>query len=172
MPHLQRVTTEYIDTEDRVRLTGALGDGGVVRLWLTQRLLNRLLPHLLGWLEQQIGPATPGAEMIQEFAQHAAREALAPQAPVEALPSDLSCLVDEVSVLPGGQAVALTFKTRRPDGGLVVVGSLAFESQPLRQWLGILFDQYGKAEWPLSAWPAWFAPDAPAGSSAAQSVLH
>ena len=43
---LHRITTEYIDSEDRIRLTGQLASGDTVVLWLTQRLLNRLVPHL------------------------------------------------------------------------------------------------------------------------------
>ena len=37
---LQRVTTAYLENEDRLRLTGELADGDTVVCWLTQRLLN------------------------------------------------------------------------------------------------------------------------------------
>ena len=41
MPHeLQRITTTYVDVEDRLRLTGVLANGTVVQLWLTQRRRN------------------------------------------------------------------------------------------------------------------------------------
>ena len=53
MPHeLQRITTTYVDVEDRLRLTGVLANGTVVQLWLTQRLLGRLVPPLTSWLER------------------------------------------------------------------------------------------------------------------------
>jgi hypothetical protein len=35
---LDRTTTEYIDTEDRLRLSGQYADGSAVVIWLTQRL--------------------------------------------------------------------------------------------------------------------------------------
>lgn len=51
MPALQRMTTDYIVQEDRIRVTGECAGGGVLVLWLTQRLLVRLVPPLCRWLE-------------------------------------------------------------------------------------------------------------------------
>ena len=50
---LERCTTEYAEDEDRLRLSAELANGNTVVLWLTQRLLNRLVPHLVQWLEKQ-----------------------------------------------------------------------------------------------------------------------
>ena len=57
MKSLQRITTEYSETEDRIRLSGELAAGEVMILWLTQRLFNHLVYHLCGWLEKQAGNA-------------------------------------------------------------------------------------------------------------------
>lgn len=46
MPDLQRITTQYIEVEDRLRLTGELAPGEVVVLWLTQRLMHRLIGQI------------------------------------------------------------------------------------------------------------------------------
>lgn len=62
---LQRITIEYRTQEDRLCLTGERA--GVV-LWLTQRLLGRLVPHLTAWLEQQKGPSEH-AKVMLEFQQ-------------------------------------------------------------------------------------------------------
>ena len=77
---LQRITTEYNEPEDRIRLSGELAQGDTVVLWLTQRLLNRLVPHLTAWLSQQLAPASsiPSVQAVHEdivqgFAQQAAR---------------------------------------------------------------------------------------------------
>lgn len=51
--NLNRVTTVYVDLEDRFRLSGKTQDGQVLVLWLTQRLLCRLVPHLVRWLDQR-----------------------------------------------------------------------------------------------------------------------
>ena len=37
---LDRITTEYIDAEDRLRLSGQSADGSAVVIWLTQRLIQ------------------------------------------------------------------------------------------------------------------------------------
>ena len=90
---LQRVTTAYVADEDRLRLTGELSDGDAVVLWLTQRLLNRLVPHLTAWLARQTGsfastvpPAIQSAHhnIVQGFAQQSARAQLKPEPPVRA----------------------------------------------------------------------------------------
>ena len=152
MQALQRVTTAYVDSEDRIRLTGECTDGTAVQLWLTRRLVERLLPLLLDWLKQDAGEGAHGA-IMQEFAQSAALDALAPQ-PAVRVQDDSSVLVQTVNVTRGDIAVALEFKAGDVnDGG--PSWSITFEPQPLRQWLSIVHDQYRKAEWPLSAWPAW-----------------
>ena len=50
MSELCRVTSQYVDFEDRIRLTGELTDGQQVVLWLTRRLTERMVPHLVKWL--------------------------------------------------------------------------------------------------------------------------
>jgi hypothetical protein len=45
--NLARVTLSYIIEEDRVQLAGEDAQGNTVKLWLTARLLTRLVPHLV-----------------------------------------------------------------------------------------------------------------------------
>lgn len=150
MQSLQRITTEYIVHEDRVRLSGEVEKNAApVVVWLTQRLLQRLLPALLQWLDRQ-GAATPRAEILQSFAQQAARAELAPQAPVRAGAGSTVWLALSVDIAQTEQAVSLTF--RGADGQ---EATLKLEAKPLRQWLSILHDVYIKAEWPLEVWPEW-----------------
>ena len=53
---LKRISTEYVDTEDRIRLTGEITGGEVLALWLTLHLLHRLIPICTaGWRDK---PAT------------------------------------------------------------------------------------------------------------------
>ena len=88
-PGLERVTTRYSVKQDRICLAGELPGGSPVVLWLTQRLLRRLLPPLLVWLQEQGGAAHAVmgqalyADALQGFAQQAARAQLQPQAPVQ-----------------------------------------------------------------------------------------
>lgn len=154
MPALQRLTTVWVDTEDRLRLTGESADGALVCLWLTRRLSDRLLPLLLDWLDGDAhGDAR--ASLMQEFAQEAARSALALQAAVPAGSGD-TVLVQGVTVVKGTQALGLTFRaSEAPEDARA--WEIILEHQPLRQWLAIIHDQYRKAEWPMELWPAWIA---------------
>ena len=93
---IQRVTSVYSQAEDRFRLTGEVSPDDTRCFWLTQRLLRRLLPHLLDWLGE-IAKAEGGegkqdfgqAEIMQDFAQQAAKARLEPQTavPVPAMPA-------------------------------------------------------------------------------------
>lgn len=47
IPRLATVTLGYSLQQDRVRLNAADIDGKTLTLWLTARLLNRLIPHLI-----------------------------------------------------------------------------------------------------------------------------
>lgn len=150
MKSLQRITTEYIDSQDRVRLAGELATGEVLTLWLTQRLLNRLIPHLCGWLERHTGNA-PLAEVRQEMAQQKARSELEPQAPVRAGARVQGVLIQSVDLKAAKAGIALLFK----DAAGQEVARLQLPTMPLRQWLAILHGHYRLAAWPTSVWPAW-----------------
>ena len=153
-PELQRVTTEYVVVQDRIRISGAADGGETVVLWLTLRMLNRLVPRLTKWLEQQgVAGATAGVvdnEMLQGFAQEAARSTMPPLPAVQPDSASTASLVDSVDIATGDDAVALIFKT-----GDAKSARLTLASHALRQWLGIVHDQYVKGEWPTTIWPVW-----------------
>jgi hypothetical protein len=74
MSDLQRLTTQFVDTEDRIRLSGDDAQGEVKVLWLTQRLLGRLVPLLC----QQLSPDNDShAEILSSFKQEAAQAQVA-----------------------------------------------------------------------------------------------
>lgn len=165
LPELQRVTTQYVTAEDRVRVSGATADEQTVVLWLTQRLLNLLVPQLTGWLERQDASDLMDSELAQGFAQEAAEASLSPEPAVEAASADGVWLVDTVDIHTGTEGVVLAFKS-----GSHAVASLALPIQPLRQWLAILRDQYVVGGWPTGAWPSWLGethaqPAKPSGAS-------
>lgn len=155
--HLGRVTTEYVVAEDRLRFSGALPDGGVVVFWMTQRLLLRVLPTMLKWLDAQQTDALR-AEVVQRFAQQAARtqSRSQPQAPVRGEGIATGWLVESVDVAQLPQALRLTFKAG-PGAGEVCTAwpALSLSAPALRQWLNMLFDNCRTAGWPLDAWPDW-----------------
>ena len=175
MAELQRITTEFVDAEDRIRLAGEDAGGDALVLWLTQRLLNRLVAHLCAWLEQRIPTnihhyaAAAQAEVIQSFAQQAALAALEPQPPVQSSVQSRAWLVHSVDIASGDQGVMLTFKAAEAGSPCA---TLTLQDQPLRQWLNILHDQYQKAEWPLTVWPEWMAAPQPVSAPPHAVILH
>lgn len=173
MADLQRITTEYIDIEDRIRLAGPLVSQAIVALWLTQRLLNRLVPHLLGWLEQQSGQGAMG-EVFQGFALQAAMATLEPLPAVQSPPQSQAMLVHTVNLVATEETVQLTFccvgAAPASDSSDAMV--LILRAQSLRQWLGILYDQYCAAQWPLTTWPDWVTEAPKAGGQLPQALLH
>ena len=172
-PGLERVTTRYSVAQDRICLAGQLPGGSPVVLWLTQRLLRRLLPPLLAWLQEQggaahavMGPALY-ADALQGFAQQAARAQLQPQAPVQVPEGSRSCLVEGVDMGRSPEMVRLVFRDAQG-----AVAAMVRQAQPLRQWLGILFDAWQQGEWPLEVWPDWLRESVPARADSAGGLVH
>ncbi len=164
---LTRLTTVFDETEDRLRLTGEVEGDAPVVIWLTQRLLIRIVPVLLNGLTQQQGAHALQADVLHSFAQHAARAELTQQAPVPATSTRAAWLADSVALSLADHAVRLTFLC--PDAEHAA--SVVLPIQALRQWLGIVYDQCCRAEWPLTLWPAWLT-DSAHTDRPASALLH
>jgi hypothetical protein len=139
---LQRITTEYSELEDRLRLSGETNDGKVV-IWLTQRLAKRLLPLLLQWLERQHTVPRRSVSLFNFSQQILQAVGTTP------LPS-MSWLATSIDISTSDKLVVLTFKN---DAGQTARFSLT--TAVLRQWLEILHETYLYAGWPMDVWPAW-----------------
>ena len=140
-----RITTIYVDTEDRLGLVGEDENGKHQRLWLTQRLLSRLLEKLLDWLPQT-------DVRIQEIAQQSAQAKHGPEHPVIPSSECLDWLVNEITLESSEGVIGLLFKSDRCE----YVAIVRFNEISLRQWLDILFRQYQHAGWLSTDWPNWF----------------
>ena len=165
MLELQRLTTEYIDAEDRLRLTGEIRPGETLVLWLSQRLLVRLLPHLFLWLEKQSSTAFP-AEIEQSLEQRAASANMGEEAAVQRSVQSLTWLVEAVDMSAGDHVLRLSF---RREGEEAV--SLTLSALHMRQWLTILRTLWRVAEWPAGIWPEWMGEPASA-STTRRTSLH
>ena len=153
IPALHRFTTQFSESEDRIHITGETGPDQQVALWLTPRLLNRMVPVLAQWLEKQ-SLTEIRSEMLQSMAQQKARDALDPQLPVQRKAETQSWLVHTVNITPVEHGMVLAFLGE--SGYSEPLGaSLTLDGRQLRQWLNILVDQCRKAEWSLATWPAW-----------------
>lgn len=152
MAALQKITTTYSESEDRLRLAGQDAAGATTAvLWLTQRLTNRLVRALTQWLEGEKGGALAAAapDLRQAWAQETARRQLQPSAPVPVTRDVPGTLVASVDLTRDGKHYTIGF--RQAD----TTSTLALSSTELRQWLGILRSLYLTAGWPLADWPAW-----------------
>lgn len=194
LPKLLRVTSVYSDVEDRFRITGEVSEGDTRCLWFTQRLLVRLVPHMLEWLGEIAkaeGKDDFGqAELMQDFAQQAAKARLEPQTevPVPAMPdpnapitttpaesvnpaavarADNTWLVHEIDITKSTNGV-LTLTFKHPNGGGVQLGMAPVE---LRQWLIILHSQWSQTGWTRALWPEWID-STPKTTEQARSELH
>lgn len=147
---LQRITTQYDENEDRIRLAGEGEAGETMIIWLTHRLLKRLLPVLFNWL-QEAESATLRPDIILSFAQAAAQADLKPQVPVEHNAHSVTWLVDRVDIGYSKEVVQLDFH----DVAKVNCGRLTLAPTPLRQWLSIVYEQFLRGEWPVDGWPEW-----------------
>ena len=161
---LRRLTTRYVDSEDRLRVAGEVASGQVQVMWLTQRLLNRLLPHLWKWLDHAVqaqprshdtpaaalAAASPAAQTeLQRFAQQSAAAERRQQVPVDPSRAARTLLVQSVDIrhLPVG--LRLTFKAAAPAIGAVPTliepaatteaVQLTLATPALRQWLQLLY---------------------------------
>lgn len=149
-PELTRITTRYIAAEDRVRLVGERAGGSEVAIWLTLRLLQRLVPKLLVHLEAMRGALEPNRELLLGFAQQNALAAHVPVAPVGPSAEAEFWLAERASIRRSTQALTITFESA--EGG---AASLYLPPVVLHQWLAILYRVYSSAQWPMDIWPVW-----------------
>jgi hypothetical protein len=143
---LKRITTLYVDKEDRIGVVGVAESGQQHRLWLTQRLLTQVVEMLLLCLPQN-------PDQIQQIAQQVAQAKREPTLAVVASSDCFNWLVQEVSLNSAAGVIGLQFKSDR-DQYVVIV---RFNEVGLRQWLDILFSQYQYAGWLGVAWPHWLS---------------
>ncbi len=152
MEEITRITTEYVETEDRIRLSGETPAGSTVMLWIPQRLLNRLIPLLCERIEPSPA-AGPREEALNSFAQMAAVQNLAPLPPVSVSRESGAYTIRAVTVATGDQVVQLVLREHEEVRAREF--SVSLRHSELRQWLAILHRQWVRAEWDPRIWPQW-----------------
>lgn len=159
----ERLTTEYVQEEDRIRLNLEDAEQQRSTLWFTQRLLNRVVPALVKLLEDET-TGSPQSSELQAFTQQRATREIEHEAPIS--PASQSWLVRRVDVTPSKQRFLLLFSDEAAHRAQLEIPRTA-----LRQWLSILRELYLRAEWPSEIWPEWLSPLSKADSSR-ETKLH
>jgi len=159
MPKFQRLTTEYIKTEDRIRICGEISGDTTVTMWLTRPLCSLFLPHLFKIAEKN----TPNKsiqhesatvmEIVQQFAQEKAVSSLSPAPTVRPQEQNIEQFIETVEIITDSKILTLRFLSKDSEELGPVI--LSFDSDQLRQWLYILSKCFRQAEWGMDYWPSW-----------------
>ncbi|MAC47815.1 hypothetical protein [Oceanospirillum beijerinckii] len=166
IPSLQRVTTEYVETEDRIRLNG-LADEDTLCIWLSKRLADRLVTAVTQLLEQQHVEQAEGVKNdLLSFSQQAAQQRTqrdAEEPVAAAVKPEASWLVLSVQITPTPHSLRMTLVGKNDQQK----AELNMGIGNVRQWLNILFSAYKRGQWSTDAWPEWmhshFTPKAAQG---------
>jgi hypothetical protein len=170
---LSRLTTVFHPNEDRIRISGQGKDGNIEVIWLTQRLVNRLVPVMTKWLETREA-GTPRADLLQSVKQQRAQvqqaEQSGEQGVVPAEQAENEWLAVSLDIQQREDAFRIIFKdqTKEPEHQAVL------ELQPmlLRQWLNVVLLAYTQGEWSLEKWPEWMIEQIKPAGKAERKALH
>ena len=159
-----KATVAYEEREDRIKVLGESKEGGTVVLWLTQRLLGKLIPHLAGRLLD----AKPDDDPRSLEAANA-REA-AKLDPVEEGRLVLTLVVDAVDITDSTSLTIMQFRGETRTAGLSAA-RLALDAAQLASWLQALRACYQKASWSQDCWllPEGLGPD---DASSSKVTVH
>ena len=170
---LRRIDTRYLAAEDRIRLLGVTTDNQTLVLWLTRRLLDRLLAQVLeqfdlyhGGGPPADGPAPQGPHWPGETGS-VPEPVMSPTPEAPPLRAAPPWLVSRVTLREMPPGLWCGFQGQAPEQR----ATLVFTPWQLRHWLRILLGEYRRAQWPLGAWRAWLTPKAKA-SGRTHSRLH
>jgi hypothetical protein len=161
--NLEKITTEYSELEDRVRISALTSDNSIIILWASQRMLVMLIPPICEWLDETKSASSQmdreSKKLMNDFAQSQAHAELKPESPVhpknyesqkKTTPVN-SWLIHEIDIKRSDQIIELYFKSTGQ-----IISKLVLTKLAARQWLLILHSQWIKSEWLMNVWPEWF----------------
>ena len=160
MDGIKRFTTEYMAEEDRLRLSLETNDGEVRLLWLTRRLVIRLVPQLVKLLSQntallgeQGAPRTDNAQRRSQMSALGQLEQQSPVRPDAEQGAVAEHLITRLSGRLARGAVLVDFKI----GEDTLIQTVPFPEAALRQWLVVVEACFRKGEWAEEIWPDWIS---------------
>jgi len=160
---LTKITLSYDLEQDRVGLAGQSTDDRTVKVWLTQRLLRRLVPHLIRFCRNShlLGRLSHGPEGATAGAQPASG-----QAPVELKQNSEAFLAVAVDVSEIDDAVILTFRGNNNASAV----RFGLPTETLETWLRGLRRCIDQGEWLVDGWETLEA--LPTGSTSGTVTVH
>jgi hypothetical protein len=154
MVMLKKVTLQYIEIEDRIRMLADLDGEEPAVFWLTQRLCRRLVPKLVRHLEHSAQASLlVDKGLMLSVQQHDAGWQQKVSEPVKIGALSRSVLPEKVNLVcpSGGASIIFPLEV----GGKSA--RLQMTMLELRQWMGVVYRQFQVAGWPMEVWPDWFA---------------
>ena len=153
MVMLKKVTLQYIEIEDRIRMSADLDGEEPMVFWLTQRLCRRLVPKLAHHLEH----SAPQSLLVDKglmlsVQQHDAGWQQKYSEPVRIGGLSPSVLPEKVNLVCPAEGASIIFPLA--DGKPARLQMTMLE---LRQWMAVVYRQFQVAGWPMEVWPEWFA---------------
>jgi hypothetical protein len=154
---IQTFTGRYDPVEDRLRLDAVDAAGGKQSIFLTRRLVDRVIPVLVSHLEDKTPEGVP-ADLAQGMSQSRARQARQTGEATPAVAADTEtptwlCRTIHFQKADHGLNVIFTDDTQ-------VDAVMPMVEANLRAVLDILLELYAKANWPTEPFPEWMKPEA------------
>jgi len=124
------------------------GSQQTVVIWLTRRLLVRLIEAMIKAIESET-LGRPESDTLQSFTQHRAQQAQTEESPVKAVEGSSEWLINRVDLNVSHER--LTLKLFSDEECAV----LPMPRVNARQWLNIMHRLFEVAEWHYEKWPSW-----------------
>ena len=142
--------------EDRVVMDSSDKNEKVERLWLSRRLLDRLIPNLTDQLEVKSSNEIP-TELEQSLAQEKAELDKQESEAVKIKIKNPSWLVTSIQIRRSESNFQLVFLGDNTEVSNITKNQAKFDlaTTNLRQWLNAVYRIYLKAEWETKAFPPW-----------------
>lgn len=137
---LLRVTLAYSSEEDRICMDGISAGGETKRLWLTARLVHRLVPHLLRITGNVSNGTRPTDVPITQNVEAAT--------PVEFVEGSEESLINSIDIRSRDSAIALIFRDR----STTAQASLILSFVDMLQWANALEKCHITGGWSASLW--------------------
>ena len=150
------VTMSFDPIEDRIVMNSSDKKGKVERLWLSRRLLDKLIPTLTDQLEMNSSNKIP-TELEQSLAQEKAEIDKEKLEAVKIKGQNPSWLVTTIQIARNKNDFRLLFIGQNTTDDDFSSNQAKFDlaTENLRQWLNAICKLYAKAEWDTKAFPLW-----------------